>query len=111
MNRRGTIDPGPDEAGRSVLTGKHGGQGAAQAGAGQRAFPDHHDDLAPAAPVLRQTEVLAINLPVCRPDVATDITAVDLNVPPGASRTRRRLVLTASGEAAGFAESRPAAGF
>src|SRR4051812_23940376 len=32
MNRRGAIDPGPDEAGGGILAGEHGGQGAAQAG-------------------------------------------------------------------------------
>ena len=53
--------------------------------AGQRAFPDHHDDLAPAAPVLRQTQVPAVGLPVLGPDVAADVTAVDLDMPPGAA--------------------------
>ena len=88
MHRRGAIDPGLDEAGGRILAGEHGGQGAAQAGAGQRAFPDHHDDLAPAAPVLRQTPVLAILLPVRGPDVAADVTAVDLDVPPGAAEPK-----------------------
>src|SRR4051812_15145888 len=88
MHRRGAIDLGLDEAGRRVLAGKHGGQGAAQAGAGQRAFPDHHDDLAPAAPVLRQTPVLAIGLSVRGPDVAADVTAVDLDVSPGAAEPK-----------------------
>ena len=86
MHRRGAIDPGLDEAGGRILAGKHGGQGAAQAGAGQRALPDHHDDLAPAAPVLRQTPVLAVGLPVRGPDVAADVTAVDLDMPPGAAQ-------------------------
>ena len=85
MHRRGAIDPGPDEAGGGILAGEHGGQGAAQAGAGQRTFPDHHDDLAPAAAVLRQAHVPALGLAVRGPDVATDIAAVDLDVPPGAA--------------------------
>src|SRR3954447_17787470 len=85
MNRRGAIDPGPDEAGSSILAGEHGGQGAAQAGAGQRAFPDHHDHLAPAAPVLRQAQVLALSLPVLGPDVSANVTPVDLDMPPGAA--------------------------
>src|SRR4051794_9897254 len=82
MHGRGAIDPGLDEAGRRILALEHGGQGAAQAGAGQRAFPDHHDDLAPAAAVLRQTPVLAVLLPVRGPDVTADVTAVDLDMPP-----------------------------
>src|SRR3954447_20937247 len=85
MNRRGAIDPGLDEAGGGILAGKHGGQGAAQAGAGQSALPDHHDDLALAAPVLRQTPIPAVLLPVLGPDVAADVTAVDLDMSPGAA--------------------------
>ena len=87
MHRRGAIDPGPDEAGRRILAVKHGGQGAAQAGAGQRAFPDHHDDLA-RPPVLRQTPVLTVGLPVLGPNVAANVTAVDLDVPPGTAQPK-----------------------
>ena len=85
MHGRGAIDPGLDEAGGSILAGEHGRQGAAQAGAGQRALPDHHDDLALGAPVLRQTPVPAVRLAVRGPDVAADVTAVDLDMPPGAA--------------------------
>src|SRR5437588_305656 len=53
--------------------------------AAQRAFPDHHDHLAPGAAVLRQPPVLAVRLAVLRTDVAAEIGPVYLDRPVSAA--------------------------
>src|SRR5919107_729256 len=77
MDRGGPIDPGPDKGDGGLLSGEDGWQCSAQTEAGARPFADHHDDLALAILVLGQTAVLAVGLPVDRPDVPTVIGALD----------------------------------
>jgi hypothetical protein len=80
MNCCGPIDPGLDKVNCFILAGEHRRQCCAQAETGARPFADDDNNLALTRLVLGQAAVLAVCLPVRRPAVSAEISAIDFDV-------------------------------